>query len=154
MEFKSIINNFNDEWFVAQIHIQLQRNDKSDLIESTIAILYIYLIFYLIKFSCVNSSFSFPFEDKAFFSSFLFILKDLLASFEVVALSDTALLEEVEQLCFPTASFSSLLFRSLDSSSSALLTFEIVSITENNQEFCKYLYKYKIWQSVIWFHQI
>ena len=114
-------------------------------------ILCIYFIFYLIKFSCVNSTFSFPFEDKAFFSSFLFILKDLLASFEVVALSDTALPEEVEQLYFPTASFSSLLFRGLDSSSSALLLFEIVSITRNNEEFFKYFYRYKIWHRIYGF---
>ena len=96
----------------------------------------------------MNSTFSFPFEDKAFFSSFLFILKDLLASFEVVALSDTALPEEVEQLYFPTASFSSLFFRGLDSSSSALLIFEIVSITRNNEEFFNYFYRYKIWHSI------
>ena len=81
----------------------------------------------------------------------LFTLKDLLASFEVVALSDTALPEEVEQLRFPTASYSSLLFRGLDSSSSALLIFEIVSITKNNEECLKYLYKSKIWHSIYGF---
>ena len=112
-------------WYKTGLMSKMIENSKKC---DTNAMIYLNSIFYLIKFSCVNSPLSLPLEGKEFFSSFLFILRDLLGSFEVVALSDMALPEEVEQLCFPMASFSCLLSISWDSTFSFVFVFEESSI--------------------------